>query len=138
MSRIEKICYEGNPTVYGPHTRACARRHIKPGTFVEYRRGNAYELAKFTDEVDDRYSRWIQRLYYKVEVMRGDGTTYTTTWTGDEGFWWRSWALRTEADWIMAVINGGYKRALRVSGNARPPSPYRPRKAGAGHRGAGV
>jgi hypothetical protein len=133
MSRLEKICYEGDPAVYGPHTRACARRHIRPGTYIEFRQGNAYVLAKFSTEIDHTYDRWFSGPYYAVEIMRGNGTIVTTAWRDDyDGWWWRSWALRTEADWIMAVINGGYKRSLRVSGVARPRSPYRPRQAGAG------
>ena len=136
MSRLEKLVYEGDPTVYAPHTRSCWRRCVRPGSVVEFRTGNNYYLGRIGGEASQRFLG--EHLFYPVETYGPEGKGYTTEWCLESPYFYlvgphaRSWALRTEADWIMAVLNGGYRKSLGDPGKARPRSPYRARKARAG------
>lgn len=88
-------------THYGPHDTNKFRELLKEGFVFEMRRLQYYALIRVL-QVDTRRDR--------AEIEHWIGEQKTRRWFPITTWSTRSWALKTEDDWLLAEVWGQYLR----------------------------
>jgi hypothetical protein len=96
--------WSDDPRKYAPHRAWLFDAVLADGAVFEFRDGNVPTLARVSDPVmEGYYTRWW------IEYLDPDDQTIKAYRTSSPWFRHRSWALRDEADWLLAQITGGHK-----------------------------